>query len=780
MNHVRTLLILTGVSLSALLPLALKGQQQNPPALPPPLPTATLGQPLALPLPGQMPNPLPGAPGGVATTAPGGDEMVPNLVLPNSPVDQAVTMYENLTGKRIIRDAALAQGVTVSIMVNTPIKKSEAIHLIEATLLLNGIAFTPGPDNTIKALNVIGGGKNPRSEGVPVYASVSSLPQGDQIVSYFMSLRYISAAEAKSIFDAQAAPHPPYGVIVPVPNAQAVIITESTSAIRQLVKIQKLIDVPPAKVVSEFVTLLRADAEKVADTLTKMLEARRNNQTALGQPPAPSPEFDDDNTGPNERNIVAGTVQLIPDSRTNRILVITRPINFNYIKGLIQQFDEAATIAVPFERPLKYVAASDVLSVLQKALADTKEDAQGTTGTAGQQGQTQKNTRSGSSSSSSGSSVVDDIQSPTADTTPESVIVGKTKLIADNRANSILVMGPPESIARASEILNKLDSAPRQVYLATVIGELTLTENSEFGVDLLQKWSGQRHGSIASQINNSAAAHLDPSSLTTAAVFPAAGGLNVYGAVGSTLNYYVKALQDSGRFKILSRPSVYTSNNKKAVISSGQQVPVPGSTQSTVNTGTTNNTVVSANVEYKPVELKIAVVPLINSDKEVTLQIAQKNDTIGASSNIGGNSVPAINTQQFTTSVTVPNRQTVVLGGLIVGSFNQDITGLPWISNIPLIGLLFKDTIKKSSRREVIIMIEPNVIETQEELTAASAIEQGRMGIGPDAALMSTSSGIYIPNSKFPDFKKLKAKELEAEKQKEKEAATKTSTSSKP
>lgn len=757
MNNVRTLLlILTGVSLATLLPLSLSGQQ---PTLPTPLPTPNQARPPEPPIPSKAAAPAP------ATTS-GGEDMVPNLLFPGNPVEEVISQYETISGKRIIRDATLAQGVNVKIQVMTPLKKSEALHLIEATLLLNGIAFTPGPDNnTLKALNVIGGGKNPRSEGVPVYASLASLPPGDQIVSYFMSLRYISAAEAATVFQQQVALHPPYGVVVPVPNAQALIITESTSAIRQLVKIQKLIDVPPAKVVSEFVTLQRADAEKVADVLTKMLEARRNNQTALGQPPAPSPEFADD-SGPNERNIVAGTVQLIPDARTNRILVVTRPINFSYIKGLIQQFDEAATIAVPFERPLRYVAASDVLPVLQKALAETKEDAQGS---AGQAGQNNNQNRQGNnrSNTGTGSSVVDDIQSPTADTTPESVIVGKTKIIADNRANSILIIGPPESIARAGELLTKLDSAPRQVYLATVIGELTLNDDSEFGIDLLQKFKGTNHGNIATQINNSGTTKLDPSSLTTAAVFPATAGLSVYGAVGSTLNYYVTALQTSNRFKVLSRPSVYTSNNKKAVIASGQQVPVPGSTQSTVNTGTTNNTVVSANVEYKPVELKIAVVPLINTSKEVTLQIAQKNDTIGATSNIGGNEVPAINTQQFTTSVTVPNRQTVVLGGLIINNANKDIAGLPWISNVPVIGLLFKQTTKKSSRREIIILIEPNVIETQEELAAASTYEKNRTIVGDESSQMSANPGVFVPDPNFLDAKKPKKK---------KDASTKTST----
>lgn len=704
-----------------------------------------------------------------------GEDTVP-LSLPNSTAEAVIVTYETLTGKRVIRDSSLAQTAPINILVSERIKKSEAIHLIEATLLLNGIALTPGPDGSLKALNVTGGGKNPRSEGVPVYASAASLPTGDQVVSYFMALRYVSAAEAAQVFQQHLAPHPPYGVIVPVPNAQAIVITETTSVIRQLIKLQKLIDVPPAKVVSEFVPLLRADAERVADVLTKMLEARRNNQTALGQPPAPSPDFGDDDAGPNERNIVAGTVQLIADARTNRILVVTRPINFKYIKGLIQQFDESANISAPFERPLKYVAAANVLPVLQKSLAETKEDAQGATGQPQNQNQNRNNQRTNNNSNGSNSVSVDN---PADDTAPDSVIVGKTKLIADNRANSILVIGPPEAVARASEILDKLDSAPRQVYLATVIGELSLVNDSEFGVDLLKKWSSSS-GNVATQIRNTGQTLIDPATLGAASAFPALAGLSVFGSVGSTLDYYVRALQTTNRFKVLSRPSVYTSNNRKAMIASGQEVPIPGTTQSTVNSGTTNNNVVSSTVDYKKVELKLAIIPLINAEKEVTLNISQTNNTLGTSSNIGGNSVPSVNTQEFTTSITVPNRQTVVLGGLIISNVRETINGIPWLSDIPLVGLLFKDTAKHNDRHEIIILIEPNVIETKEELAAASQQERDKTLVGAEASKVNTSEGAYIPTTEFPKTKKTKLKDVNDSSSKSSTTPTKSDTSSKP
>lgn len=221
----------------------------------------------------------------------------------------------------------------------------------------------------------------------------------------------------------------------------------------------------------------------------------------------------------------------------------------------------------------------------------------------------------------------------------------------------------------------------------------------------------------------------------------------------------MRALQTTERFKVLSRPSVYTSNNRKAEIASGQEVPIPGTTQSTVNSGTTNNNVVSSTVDYKKVELKLAIIPLINSDKEVTLNISQTNNTLGSSSNIGGNLVPAVNTQEFTTSITVPNRQTVVLGGLIVANVRETINGIPWLSNIPLLGLLFKDTAKTNDRHEIIILIEPNVIATREELAAGSLEERNKTLIGAEAAKMNTTPGAYIPTTDFPKTPKNKLKD---------------------
>ena len=124
-------------------------------------------------------------------------------------------------------------------------------------------------------------------------------------------------------------------------------------------------------------------------------------------------------------------------------------------------------------------------------------------------------------------------------------------------------------------------------------------------------------------------------------------------------------LEGTGKFKVMSRPTVFTSNNKKAIIASGQEVPVPVNTLSNVGTVGVNGTAaVQASIEYKNVVLQLEVVPLINSEKEVSLDILQKLDSIVPNGNqiISGNSVPTIDTKYIRTTFLLRTDQPLSLG----------------------------------------------------------------------------------------------------------------------
>jgi type II secretory pathway component GspD/PulD (secretin) len=478
----------------------------------------------------------------------------------------------------------------------------------------------------------------------------------------------------------------------------------------------------------------------------------------------------------NEHNLISGTAQIFADPRSNRLLIVTRPVNMPFLRSLIAQMDQPDTFEMPQRWPLKYVLAQDILPALEAAVAQGKDEetqvqkdmgsAASTTGNQAPPANSVGNVNTGSTSgigTGSGiASVTSPLQAPKENNAPTVVIIGKTRLMADNRTNSIMVFGSSDAVERVGAVIEQLDRKPLQVYLATVIGQLTVSQGQEFGIDILQKFQRVGQGGLASSLvtpgsatasaanstttgatTTTGSAVPEPNSLTSSLGFPLPEGLTLYGAIGTTLDAYVRALETTNRFKVISRPSVYTTNNHLAVIASGSQIPVPGTTVSGLNN---NNALTSSSTTtYISVLLDLEIIPLINANHEVTLQIRQTNNSEGSSQEISGNAVPSILTQEINTNVTVPNKSTIVIGGLISDNETRTTAGVPWLSDIPLLGYHFKDTNKSKERDELIIMIQPTVVETDADQVASNETEKQRTILGREALEAATGSADSTP-----------------------------------
>jgi type II secretory pathway component GspD/PulD (secretin) len=201
-----------------------------------------------------------------------------------------------------------------------------------------------------------------------------------------------------------------------------------------------------------------------------------------------------------------------------------------------------------------------------------------------------------------------------------------------------------------------------------------------------------------------------------------------------SIDLYINALTSTDRFRVASRPAVFTANNKKATIYNGKKIAVPTSTVTTLGGGgsaTATSGSQQSNIQYQDVVLKIEVVPLINSAKEISLQIVQTNDTLapGQSQNVGGGvAVPDILTQELNTTVIVPDRATILLGGLVTQTDTKSVAGVPFLSTIPLMGNLFKSTTDSGDRQELVVMIQPTIVQNNMELGDASKTERDLTG----------------------------------------------------
>jgi len=210
-------------------------------------------------------------------------------------------------------------------------------------------------------------------------------------------------------------------------------------------------------------------------------------------------------------------------------------------------------------------------------------------------------------------------------------------------------------------------------------------------------------------------------------------GTNVYIAAGNYLSAIVHALDSTGRFKVISRPMVFTSNNKKAIIASGTEIPVPTNTISSPTTGVlTSGIAQQTNIEFKKVALQLEVVPLINSEREVSLDILQKVDSVAGSTVVDGNAIPNIATRYVRTTVSAPNNATIVLGGLIMDQNQDNRNGIPILGRLPVVGALFRNTTKSKMRTELIILMRPEVSLTKLDLYRLRQKNEDRTHFGPE------------------------------------------------
>ena len=700
--------------------------------------------------------------------APAGATSTPvRLQFPNSDVADVLHLYEQLTGKKLVMDN-FVQG-KVNIFITKDIPRDEAIKIIEMNLLMNGFSLVPAGGDIVK---VIGTGKNPRTTGVPVISDESEIPPGDHVISFLFKLRYADAQEIQQALNQYLQPVQPYTSILALPKSSSVLVTENSSVLRSLAHIINQVDIPPAEVVSEFIKLERADATKVVELLKEIFEKGQQTSVQPGAPgggirpvrpqqPAPTQASIEGDlsalTALSEEAVVVGKIKITPDVRTNRIHVVTRPINMPFIRKLIGEFDANVEFAKPVTRPLKYISAAEVLPVLVQALTEPGTESKGGAEAgappgAQQQQQQRQQGRTGTASnqytggSSSGSdtgslNISEELSTDAVDTTPQAVTIGNAKIIADQRANTIIMLGNREIVQKVEKILDEMDVKAPQVALSTVIGELTLNNNEEFGVDYFLKHGNRevmtsRNTSVpipsgspqtitntipdpnnpggTISTSTSVPGIIDPAGLVNFSniIQQVASGTNVYIAAGNYLSAIVHLLNSTGNFRVISRPMVFTSNNKKAIIASGTEIPVPVSTLSTVVSGTGpvgTNIGQQSSIQFKKVTLQLEVVPLINSEKEVSLDILQKIDSLAGSQVIDGNSIPTIATRYIRTNVAAPNGSTIVLGGLITDDKRKSYSGIPVLDRIPLLGYLFRNTSKTKTRTELIIMMRPEV-----------------------------------------------------------------------
>lgn len=289
----------------------------------------------------------------------------------------------------------------------------------------------------------------------------------------------------------------------------------------------------------------------------------------------------------------------------------------------------------------------------------------------------------------------------------------------DTRNNMLLVQDTEESLKYVRNIIKKLDIPTRQVLIEA---KIVIAEDS-FGKELGSKFgirASKRNGNHAIGVGgeivesaNIAAGGTDPTRVVSSLAAAAINGFSA-GAIGFTLlnlgngnalGFELSALENSNRGKVLSSPRLLTTDNRKALIEQGTEIPyvTPASGDS------------PPTISFKKAVLKLEVTPQITPNGRVIMDLEIRKDTIGQLVNVqGGGQVPSIDTRNMKNQITVADGQTVVLGGVYEITNRDDITKIPFFGDIPGLGNLFKNKSKSEEKGELLIFITPHVIEDED------------------------------------------------------------------
>jgi len=273
------------------------------------------------------------------------------------------------------------------------------------------------------------------------------------------------------------------------------------------------------------------------------------------------------------------------------------------------------------------------------------------------------------------------------------------RIVADEDTNSLLVRGTPREYRQLLTTINNLDTPPPQVLINAVIGQVTLTDETRFGVDWRRVSQNANTGIVSSRLlpqtgllqeNGNAAVG---SGLILTRTFNDGSSI-----IDATLN----AIAQDNEIRLLARPTILATNNQEGEIKVGQAVPIDqGQTVS-------GNGVVTSNVAYRDVGIVMTITPQINDDGFINLEIFQSLSSVEGGTGVANN--PVFSNQEITTTAVVSDGATITLGGLIQEDNADQNTGIPGLQKIPVLGGLFSYQQISSVRRELFVILRPQII----------------------------------------------------------------------
>jgi len=477
----------------------------------------------------------------------------------------------------------------------------------------------------------------------------------------------------------------PGGNIISNERTNTLVITDIASNIERLIKIIEELDVEVREenILIEIIPLKYADETELANILKQVFVQRKTRvrkPQRKGGVPVISQEV--------LRGIM-GEVTVIPDERLHSLIIITAEPNLEVVKELIYKLDQESPPSADNIRvfPLQNGKAEEVAGVLNELFAGM--------------GGKEKTTRPRKVKEKAKLEAAEEVLGKEG----IGALEGTVKVVADKRTNSLIITTLPQNFPTIKRLLEKLDVRSSQVLIKALIAEVTLTDETKFGIE----WEYSGRWSSSSDITGEVSATWGLSS------FIAEGFKYSILKEDEDLNALIQALAKNTEFNILSAPCVLASDNEEAKIKIGESIPILKDVSYTETSGTVKS------YDYKDVAIELTVTPTINKNKDVALIIHQVINKISAYD--AELNAPILATRESQTSVVVKDRQVIVIGGLMRDDKTKVVSKIPLLGDIPILGLFFRKHHTEIQKTELLVFITPYVITTPEDADAMTKRE---------------------------------------------------------
>ena len=618
----------------------------------------------------------------------------------NADIESVASVVAKMTGQTILVDPQVKG--TITLISNKPVTKAKALDSFSTALRTSGFALV----ETNGIYRVV-----TQADAKLVSTSVTTgkvKQEGDQIITRVFKLNYESANSLLPVLRPLVSPN---NTINAYPGNNTIVVTDYASNIQRISELLDSIDAPTSSDV-QTIKLRYAIALDIASMLNKVLDSG----SAGGA------------DGSNKTVIMA-------DARSNSLLIRSAsPEKIRQIRALVAKLDAPGNSnGNIWVVPLRNAEATKLAVTLRAIVAaDAALSAQVASGSVNQGVNNTLNTTTNTQSSQTASSSAGSMAATSALTSSSAPTTGGI-IQAEPATNSIIITASEPLYRNLRHVIDQLDKRRGQVYIESIIVEVSSTNAAELGI----QWQGLIGagnqntgfggtnfgvgGNNIINLSQSTGAILNPSTATATTVQPGQGlnlGLLTKFNGVTAMSALVSALATTTGTNILSTPNLITLDNEEARIVVGQNIPVQTGSYATTGGTATVNPFTTYN--RQDVGLILRVRPQISENAIVKMQIYQEVSSVVAAT-ANASSGPTLNKRDIETNVIVDDGQILVLGGLIDNQYTDSSSGIPYLSQIPIIGALFRSDSNTRTKTNLLVFLRPYILRDKgqdQEITA--------------------------------------------------------------